>query len=137
MIALPPDVAELLERPNFVHLATVMPDGSPHSVPVWACLHEGHIAFFTQPGSRKARNVARDPRVAISVSDGENPYRMAQVRGRVARTLDGDAALAVMDRMALEYTGEPFPVRSGTLYLVAPEKVQNLTLPFEHQPAAG
>ena len=54
---------------NIVHLASVMPDGAPHSIPLWAILEDGRIAFFTQPASRKARNVARDPRVALSVVD--------------------------------------------------------------------
>jgi general stress protein 26 len=54
---LPDQVTELLEAPNFAHLATLMPDGSPHSVAVWAGLEDGRIAFFTQPASQKALNV--------------------------------------------------------------------------------
>jgi len=96
----------------------------------------GRIAFFTQEGSRKARNLAADGRVAMSITDQREPYRMAQVRGRVAETLTGDAALEVIDRMAVDYTGRPFPMRSGIVFLVEPEKVFAMTLPFEHQPAA-
>jgi PPOX class probable F420-dependent enzyme len=64
-----PEIRSLLERPNVAHLATLLPDGSPHSVPLWVRLEGGRVAFFTQPGSRKARNLERDPRVAISVVD--------------------------------------------------------------------
>lgn len=130
------DVRELFEKPNFVHLATVMPDGGPHVVAVWSGFVDGdRLGFFTQPAARKAKNVAKDRRVALSVVDRENPYRMATVRGRVVETVEGDAALAWMDRMAEVYTGRPFPVRSGVLYVVEPEKVWSMTLPFEDAPA--
>jgi nitroimidazol reductase NimA-like FMN-containing flavoprotein (pyridoxamine 5'-phosphate oxidase superfamily) len=62
--SLDPRIAALFtEGRNIVHLASVMPDRAPHSIPLWAILEDGRIAFFTQPTSRKARNVARDPRV--------------------------------------------------------------------------
>ena len=131
-----PEVQPLFESANVVHVATVMPDGSPHSVPVWSRIEDGRIAFFTQPTSRKARNLAADPRVAISVIARENPYWMAQVRGRVAETLDGDAALEVIDRIALDYTGKPFPIRSGVVFLVEVEKEWSMKLPFEDTPTA-
>jgi PPOX class probable F420-dependent enzyme len=127
-----PELRELFERRNVVHVATILPDGSPHSVPVWARMEDGeHVAFFTQPQSRKARNLAADPRVAISVHDRENPYWMGQARGRVTRTIEGDEALEVIDRLARDYTGEPFPMRSGIVYLVAVEHEQTMKLPFE------
>ncbi len=60
---------------------------------------------------------------------------MAQVRGRVVDTLEGEAALEVIDRLAVKYTGQPFPMRSGVVYLIEPERVQQMELPFEHAPA--
>lgn len=128
------DTRPLFERPNFVHVATLLPDGSPHSVPVWARMEGERIAFFTQPSSRKARNLAADPRVAISVVDRDNPYAMGQVRGRVAETLEGEAALEVIDRLAHDYTGRPFPMRSGIVFLVEVEREWSMTLPFEDAP---
>jgi PPOX class probable F420-dependent enzyme len=126
---------ELLTARNFVHLATTLPDGSPHSVPIWATVEGDRIAFFTQSTSRKARNLARDPRVALSVVDEHNPYRNAQVRGRVVDTVEGEAALEIIDRISQQYTGEPFPMRSGTVFLVEPERVNLVDLPFRHEPA--
>jgi PPOX class probable F420-dependent enzyme len=129
------EVRELFEKPNFVHLATVLPDGSPHVVAVWCGFVDGdRLGFFSQRTSRKGRNVARDPRVALSVVDRDNPYRMATVRGRVVETIEGDAAVEWMDARALEHTGKPFPHRSGTLYVVEPEKVFSLTLGYEDTP---
>ncbi len=135
MTTLPEDVRALFEGPNYAHVATVLPSGAPHSVPVWTGLEDGRPVFFTQPGSRKARNLERDPRVAFSITDHEQPFRMAQVRGRVVETRDGEPALEVMDRLAVKYTGQPFPMRSGRLYVVEPEKVHATTLPFTHAPS--
>ena len=132
MAALPAEVRELLEARNFAHLATTLPDGSPHSVPVWIGVEGDHVVFFTQPGSRKARNLERDPRVAISAVDAENPYRSAQLRGRVVGTVEGEEALAIIDRIAVKYTGEPFPMRSGVVFLVEPERARETVLPFRH-----
>jgi PPOX class probable F420-dependent enzyme len=130
---LPDDVRALLEAPNFAHLATVLPDGSPHSVPVWVHLEDGRIAFFTQPSSRKARNLVHEPRVAISIVDRANPYRMAQVRGRLAGTIEGDEALVVIDRISQRYTGEDFPMRTGVVFLIEPERAFSMTLPFRER----
>jgi PPOX class probable F420-dependent enzyme len=128
-----PRIAALFtEGRNIVHLASVMPDGAPHSIPLWTILEEGRIAFFTQPMSRKARNVARDPRVALSVCDSSNPYRNAQIRGRVVEVVEGAPALEVIDRISQYYTGEPFPMRSGNVYWIEPEKAYFTELPFRH-----
>lgn len=132
---LEPDVQRLFEGPNYGHLATLMPDGSPHSVALWVGVEDGRVVFFTQPESRKARNLERDARVAISVIDRDNPYRTGRIRGRVVATRDGDAALEVIDRLALKYTGRPFPMRSGVVYEVEIEKNGFMELPFEERPA--
>jgi nitroimidazol reductase NimA-like FMN-containing flavoprotein (pyridoxamine 5'-phosphate oxidase superfamily) len=102
---------------------------------VWAILEDGRIAFFTQPTSRKARNLARDPRVALSICDGDNPYRNAQIRGRVVETVEGDEALVVIDRISHHYIGRPFPMRSGTVYWIEPETAHFTELPFTHSPS--
>src|SRR3712207_5056221 len=130
------DVRALFAKPNFVHVATLLPDGAPHTVPVWARVEDGRIAFFTQPPSCKARNLDLDPRVAISVVDRDDPYAMGQVRGRVAERLEGDAALEVIDRISHDYTGRPFPMRSGVVFLVEVEREWSMKLPFEDTPAA-
>ncbi len=135
MTPLPAAVRDLFEGPNYAHLATVLPSGAPHSVPVWTGVEGEHIVFFTQPQSRKARNLAQDPRVAFSITDHERPYRMAQVRGRVVDTVQDDAALEIADRLAVKYTGQPFPMRTGVVFLIEPEKVQQMELPFQHAPA--
>ena len=115
-----------------MHLASVLPSGAPHSIPLWAIYENGRIAFFTQPSSRKARNIARDPRVALSVVDSTNPYRNVQIRGLVVETVEGDAALEIIDRISQYYIGRPFPMRSGNVYWVEPERTHFVELPFDH-----
>jgi PPOX class probable F420-dependent enzyme len=131
-VGIPEDVRPLLEGRNFAHVATLLPDGSPHSVPVWVGIEDDRVVFFTQDGSRKARNVERDPRVAISVVDHERPYLSAHLRGQVVGKREGDAALEVMDRLARRYTGKDFPVRRGVLYEIEVERAGTIELPFEH-----
>jgi len=125
---LPDDVRRLLDGPNYAHLATILPGGAPHSVPLWVGVEGDRVAFLTSPGSRKARNLARDPRVAISVTDREQPYAMAMVRGRVVARLDGDEAWEIIDRMSRAYTGQPYPLRTDrVVFLVEPEHARAMT----------
>jgi PPOX class probable F420-dependent enzyme len=131
MPILTPDVRALLDAPNYVHVATLMPDGSPHSVAVWALPEDDNVVFFTQPESRKAKNIEQDPRVALSVIDRTNPYRTGRLRGEVIETRTGDEALVTIDRLSQSYTGKPFPMRSGIVFVVEPRSVGFMELPFE------
>ena len=140
MAPLPPEVRALVEGRNFAHVASLMPDGSPHSVPVWVGLEGDLLTFYTaSPKSQKVRNLLRDPRVGISIVDHDNPYRAARIRGRVAETRTGEEALAAMDRICERYTGRPFPMRSteGTLFMVEAERAALMELPFRHEPEPG
>ncbi|PWW66490.1 PPOX class F420-dependent oxidoreductase [Actinokineospora spheciospongiae] len=105
---LTPAVRRALDGTSLAHLATVLPDGSPHTTPLWIGTHDDHVVFFTGPDSRKARNLRRDPRVALSLTTPDNPYEPITVRGRVTTWLDGDAAWAIIDRIATKYTGQPY-----------------------------
>ena len=139
MAPLPDDVRALFDGANFAHLATLMPDGAPHSVAIWAGVEGDNVVFFTQEGSLKANNMQRDARVAFSITDHDNPYRTAQVRGEVVEVRGAEAANELADQLALKYTGEPFPYKPPTsrLYVVAVHKVRSTQLPFEHRPTAA
>jgi PPOX class probable F420-dependent enzyme len=131
-VTIPDEVRDLLDGRSVAHVATVLPTGGPHSVPVWILREGDRVCFFTQPGSRKARNLAADPRVAISLVDRENAYRTAQLRGTVVETREDEEALVTIDRLSEKYTGQPFPMRSGVVFVVELDRVHFLELPFRH-----
>jgi len=120
---LPPEVRALFDAANFAHVATLMRDGAPHCVPMWIGLEGDRLAFLSSPTSVKARNIRRDPRVCISITDAARPTAMAQVRGRVGDILDGDPAWEIIDRLAHKYIGAPYPLREDrVLFLVDAER---------------
>jgi PPOX class probable F420-dependent enzyme len=106
---LDPDVRRVLDGAPIAHLATVLPDGSPHTVPVWIGVHDDRVVFLTGPHSRKARNLRRDPRVALSLVATGNVFEPIIVRGRVVEWLAGDEAWEIVDQIAVKYTGHPYP----------------------------
>jgi PPOX class probable F420-dependent enzyme len=130
-------VKALVDGANFAHLATLMPDGSPQSVPVWVGRERDQLLICTGETSLEAKNTGRDPRVALSILDFRDPYREVQLRGRgVERRPDGDCKY--IDALSQKYTGKPFPFRQpeGRLALVIEvEKARYTKLPFEHAPA--
>jgi PPOX class probable F420-dependent enzyme len=132
-VELPLEVEELLRGRNFAHLASLLPDGSPHSVPVWVGVEDGKIAFFTGEGTRKARNLERDSRVALSVTDDRNPYCSAWIRGRIVERFTGERANEIVDRISMRYTGQRFPMRDRLVLLIEPERAGTVTLPFAHE----
>ena len=126
----------LIDRPNFAHLATLMEDGSPQSVPVWVGREGDRLLVCTGEGSLKARNTRRDPRVALSIVDFHNPYEEVQLRGRVVERWP-DPDLAIMDPVSHKYTGKPFPMRGGegrVALVIEVDKARYTKLPFAHTP---
>jgi PPOX class probable F420-dependent enzyme len=120
MVKLTAAVKALLDAPNFAHLATLMPDGSPHVTVVWLDTDGDLIRFNTAEGRVKPRNLRRDPRVAISVIDQNNPYAWVSIRGRVVE-LTPEGADAHIDRLAGKYLGQDtYPMRrEGEVRLTA------------------
>ena len=111
--SLPDDVRALLEAPNIAHLTTLMPDGSPQVTPVWVDYDGRYVLVNTAEGRQKPRNVRRDPRVALSLTDRENPYVWAMIRGRAVE-LTHEGADDHIDRLAKKYLGEDrYPFRQA------------------------
>lgn len=134
-IPLPAEIRELLDAPNYVHLATLRADGSPRSWVVWAGLEGDHILVCTGETTWKARDMRRDPRVSLSVVDLTDPYRMAAVQGRVVE-MRPDEDCRYMDPISVKYTSAPFPVRGPgrVCFVIAAEKAGQRTLGFTHHP---
>ena len=135
-VQLSEEIRGLLDRANFAHLATLMPDGSPQSVPVWVGREGDRIIICTSENSLKAKNTRRDARVALSLVDFRDPYTEAQLRGHVVERRP-DPDFKIMDPISHKYTGRPFPFRipEGRVALVIEvDKARYTKLPFEHTP---
>jgi PPOX class probable F420-dependent enzyme len=133
------EVRELLTGRSYAHVATVMPDGSPQNSAVWIGVEGDDIVFTKEAGSVAVRNLRRDPRVAISIVDGANPFRFARIRGRAVEIRDDAAAAAQLtERLARRYTDRPYPqpLADGVTIVVRPERVHHEVLeefaPPEH-----
>lgn len=129
---LPDSVRRLFLGRNWGHIATLMRDGSPQVTPVWVDLDEqGRILVNTAEGRTKPRNVRRDARVAISITDQEKPSTAAWVRGRVV-DLVHEGAWEHYDKLAHKYNGRPPMVspdsQQRVIFVIEPEHVggQNL-----------
>jgi PPOX class probable F420-dependent enzyme len=106
----PPEIEAFLRRPNPAVVATLRPDGSPHSVATWYDWEDGLVLLNMDESRLRLRFLRRDPRVALTVLDAESWYRHVSLLGRVVRIEDDDD-LADIDRLALRYTGRPFRTR--------------------------
>jgi PPOX class probable F420-dependent enzyme len=130
LVELKPSDLALLRGKHFGHLATLQPDGTPNTVVVWVDIENGLIEVNTQEGSGVLNNVLRDPRVALSIHDQENPYRMISVQGTVIETTQRGAA-EHLSRLAQKYDVEggsyaKGPNASGdarTIIRIRPERV--------------
>ncbi|MDP9442253.1 MAG: PPOX class F420-dependent oxidoreductase [Actinomycetota bacterium] len=104
------DLLALLRKPLLAHLATVMPDCTPQSTPVWIDTDGTDVLFNTAKGRVKHRNMLQNPAVAISFVDDENPYRMIEIRGMAEMTEEG--ADKHIDALAKNYLGQDtYPFR--------------------------
>ncbi len=95
----------LLKGKNFAYLATVNKDGSPQVTPVWVDTDGKNVLINTAVGRVKERNMARDPRVAVSVFDFADQYSGVSIRGRVAKRFTGKRADDDIDSLSYKYTG--------------------------------
>lgn len=111
-VPLPAGLLDLLDRPSPCFVATLMPDGSPQLTQTWVTTDGKHVVINIVEGMQKARNIARDPRVAVNVADPDNTARFYAIRGRVvaATTDGGDESIEALSQ---KYLGRPYPNFSG------------------------
>ena len=117
-----------LEEPQYWHLATVNPDGSPQVTTVWVHMRDGMILVNSALGRRKTRNIEGNSHVALSWHDPDDPHHSVAIQGHVVETTVGSAAEADIDRLAEKYIGRsPYPWRQEgerrVTYLIEPTRV--------------
>ena len=118
---------ELLRGRNYAHYVTLNPDGSPHAAPVWIDVDdEGLVLVNTAVGRVKDRNVRRDPRVAVSLHEQEDPYRWLAVQGTVTAFLGEPEALRHIGALARRYDDREWTPVAGqerVIHRIRPDRV--------------
>jgi PPOX class probable F420-dependent enzyme len=109
---LPEGLLALLRRPSTCYIATTMPDGSPQLTQTWVDTDGRHVLINTVRGFQKDKNVARDPRVAVTVTDPDQPSRYYEVRGRVV-DVTSEGGAEHIEALAERYLGGPYPWYGG------------------------
>jgi len=106
---LDPKVRELANGPNFAAVSTLLPSGAIQTQPIWVTADDDFVYLNTEVHRLKFRNVERDPRITVMIWERDNPYKYAEVRGRVVETVRGDAARRMIDELSQKYNGRPYP----------------------------
>jgi PPOX class probable F420-dependent enzyme len=106
-LTLSADVRALIDGPNFATVATLDPDGGPQTSIVWVGLDGDALVFSATEDRKKVRNLRRDPRASVSISDARDPYRHTQLRGTVTITADPGRTLPKI--LSHKYVGEDAP----------------------------
>ena len=116
MAAVPSELADLVGAPHFAHLVTVNRDGSPQSSPIWIrpdrVAPDGSVEsifFVTGLRYRKVLNMQREPRVALSIHDVDNPYRTLEIVGSVS--MEERASWDELDAISNQYLGADYPYK--------------------------
>jgi PPOX class probable F420-dependent enzyme len=124
-VALNDSARQLVDGKNFGVVATLNADGSPHTSVVWVTRDGDRVLFSTHSGRLKARNIARDARVSITILDRDDPYRTVDIRGRAE--LAEDEGRVVQRAVNYKYMGgDPPPDPDGVVRLVVrvtPERI--------------
>jgi len=123
-----PRIRELFESKNFAFLASLMSDGSPHITPIWVDIENGNILVNTAIGRTKQENISKNPRVALSLIDQNNPYEMVTLRGKVIEQITGETAEKHIDKLSKKYIGvDKYPRRfkgeQRVILKIKPEKI--------------
>jgi PPOX class probable F420-dependent enzyme len=120
----PESHADLLDKPTFAHLATVRPDGSPQTSVMWFAWDGERIRMTHTKTRQKFRNLADEPRVALSIADPDNPYRFLEVRGVVESIEDDDDQASFYQSLQKRY-GMSYPIADAAVRVILtirPEK---------------
>jgi PPOX class probable F420-dependent enzyme len=124
---LPDKYADLLSNKKaFANLGTLNSDGSPQVTPVWVDYDGKHVRVNSARGRLKDKNIARDPRVSLSIQDPENPYRYLEIRGKVVEATEKGADDHI-NTLAKKYLGKDVypwrqPGEKRVIYKIEPHK---------------
>lgn len=104
MSQIPENYRDLLDRPTFAHVATLLPNGLPHVTPTWVDATDDyeHVLVNTARTRRKERNIRQNPAIGMSILDPDDPYRYLSLWGEVVEDTE-DGAEDHIDALAGQY----------------------------------
>jgi PPOX class probable F420-dependent enzyme len=105
--AIPESHQDILEKKGIAHVATIGPNGEPQSSPVWYGWDGTHFKFSNLKARQKYKNLVRDPRVSVSMTDPDDPYRYLEIRGTAE--IEDDPDKTFIDEMSRKYMGTDYP----------------------------
>ena len=111
-VPVPPEVDAFLAQPNPAVVGTVRPDGSPHTAATWYDWEDGRVLLNMDESRARLGYLRENPEVALTVLAGGDWYRHVSLLGRVV-SIEEDAALQDIDRLALRYTGQRYGNRES------------------------
>ena len=106
---IPEELQALLREPNPAVIATLKPDGAPHSVATWYLWEDGRVLVNMDEGRKRLDYLRENPRVSITVLDGDSWYRHITLHGTIA--LEDDRHLKDIDRISKHYMGGAYSQR--------------------------
>ena len=119
----------LLDGKNFATVATINPDGGPQTSVVWILRDDETVLFSATTARRKARNLARDPRISMTVFDTANPYQSVEIRGTAE--LEEDTEKWLPRTLSQKYLGkEPEPEPDDVIRVIVwvrPQRVNTFS----------
>jgi len=124
--AIPETHRDILEKKGLAQVATIGPGGEPQSSPVWFGWDGTSLKFSHLKSRQKYRNLAADPRVAVSITDPDNPYRYLEIRGEAE--IEDDPEKRYIDEMAQKYMGRDYPANQpGDERIIVKVRPQHVT----------
>ncbi|HWT23734.1 MAG TPA: PPOX class F420-dependent oxidoreductase [Solirubrobacteraceae bacterium] len=107
---LPPELDEFLAHPHPAVIATLEPDGTPHTAATWYVWDDGRVLVNMAATRKRLEHLHNDPRVSITVIAADDWYRHVTLRGRIV-TLEDDEDLSGIDRLSRRYMGDRYSAR--------------------------
>lgn len=129
---------------NRAHVATLLPDGRPHVVPLAYMIFEDHVCFWTDPSSQKIKNLRRDPRITCVVECGDDfaEFRAVQIVGDAELIDDVDRSRQAGEVLFSRSRGELTDDLRTYAAMLAPQRVVVKVKPlrivsWDHRKMAG
>ena len=118
-------VKEIAKGPNYAIVTTLMPDGTPQTLPLWIDADDEHLLINTEVHRQRYKNVQANPKVTVLLLEDGNWYGYAEVRGHLVGEVRGQEARDHIDALSRKYQGTDYgnPIQSERVILkIAPDR---------------